>query len=137
MQTGRLRHRVTLQTGKERTGAFGTEVQVWEPGDTIYAEVRSQVGSDAKAPDEQIFPTVTYLVTIRYRPGLSQKMRLIWGNRYLLVHDARELDNRMRLLQLICREQLADPGLAGQFIDLSDANNSQALALLFFAEELA
>ena len=104
MRAGRLRHRVTIQRGTPGRDGFGTEVLAWSTVATVWAEVRSNSGHEQVQPNEQIFSNLTHQVTLRYRTGLSAKMRLLWNSRFLEIQSVREPDNRLRMMQLDCME---------------------------------
>lgn len=104
MRAGRLRHRVRIQQGTPGRDGFGTEVLTWSDVATVWAEVRSVSGGEQTQANMQTFATASHQVTMRYRLGLSPKMRVLWGSRVLEILNAREPDNRMRMVQLNCVE---------------------------------
>lgn len=77
MQAGKLRHRVTIQRPVETKGPFGEVVTTWE---TVWANVAAAIenlrGNKFFAA-QQINPNVTTEITVRYREGVTNDMRVI------------------------------------------------------------
>lgn len=103
MQAGRLRHRVTLQGYSETLSALGEPIKAWTDVATVWADVSPERGREAIAA-MQIDATVVQRVRIRYRAGLTPKMRVIFGARTLQVEAVLNVDERNRELLLACVE---------------------------------
>jgi SPP1 family predicted phage head-tail adaptor len=103
MQAGRLRHRVTLQSYSESLSALGEPLKTWTDLATVWADVSPERGKEAIAA-MQINASVMHRVRIRYREGLTPKMRVVFGTRTLQVEAVLNVDERDRELLLVCVE---------------------------------
>jgi SPP1 family predicted phage head-tail adaptor len=106
MRIGTLRHRVRIERGEAAQDGLGAEVLTWREVATVWAEVRSVSGREQTEMGEQIFGLLTHQVWMRYRTGITPKMRLVWNGRVLEIQSVHEVDNRMRSLRLMCLEVL-------------------------------
>ena len=106
MQSGQLRHRVTIQQQIVGRDAYGGEVITWaNVAVNIPANVRSLSGLERLQPGaDQVIGLTIYSVLIRYRSGLDVKMRVMWGSRILQINELLDRDNRRRELYLRCVE---------------------------------
>lgn len=105
MQSGRLRHRVTIQEQAVIRNSYGEEIVTWVDVATVWASVLPGSSGErflASASREQA--TATHTVRIRYRAGLNPKMRLIWDGRTLNIESIIDPDGRRRDLVLLCNE---------------------------------
>ena len=105
MQAGQLRHRVTLQTVTETRDAVGGIVESWATTVTLWAAVEPLRGREFfQARAEQA--GVDTRIRIRYRSGLTPKMRVTWGSHAYDIEAVIEPDSRRRELHLMCSEVL-------------------------------
>lgn len=105
MQAGKLRERVTIQQEVVTRDTFGAEVNPWTDVATVWASVRpGSSGERFISAADQVQATITHTVRIRYRAGLTPKMRLKWEGRYLGIQSVVEPDGRTRELVLLCLE---------------------------------
>lgn len=105
MQAGKLRERVTIQREVVTRDTFGAEVNPWTDVATVWASVRPGAsGERFISAADQVQATITHTVRVRYREGLSPKMRLKWEGRFLGIQSVVEPDGRKRELVLLCLE---------------------------------
>lgn len=107
MQSGALRHRITIQNKSTTQDAAGEESNaytdiaatpvVWATVTAIAAQERFVGGA------EQQMATVTHRVRIRYRTDLSNRMRVVWEGRALDIEGI-QYDARRVHTTLLCRE---------------------------------
>jgi SPP1 family predicted phage head-tail adaptor len=105
MQSGKLRHRVQIQTTIYRQDEFFDPLaDPWQTIATVWAEVIPLQGIEAIRA-KQIVATATHKVTIRYFEGITSQYRLLFNNRVLEV-DGPPLntDERGIYTVLLCRE---------------------------------
>lgn len=112
MNIGRLRHRVTIQQATITRGDRGAEVLAWADVATVYADIRTVGGQEQVLANQLETATLLHTITIRYRMGITPKMRVKWGTRIFGVEAIVESDNRMRTLALSCRELVGDAEVA-------------------------
>ena len=103
-----LRHRVTLQTPTITRTDRGAEVFGWANTATVYADVRTPGGQEQTLSSQLEIGTLTHAVTIRYRTGITPKMRLVWGTRVFEINAVLDTDNRLRLMTLACLETVGE-----------------------------
>ena len=105
MQTGRLRHRVTIQEEQITRDTAGGEVIIWANVATVWAEVR---GSRAAregfvSSADQVQAIAAYTVRIRKRsPWPDVKNRVLWNNLTFDIQNVIDPDGRGRELHLMC-----------------------------------
>jgi len=104
MQAGKLRNCGKIQQETITRGSDGAEIASWTD---LYTNVRSaiepQTGREYYT-SKQVFAEMTDLLTIRYHSGLTQKMRYILGTRVFDIMEIRDIENRHREMQLVCKE---------------------------------
>lgn len=105
---GKFRHRVILQTATIARSARGAEEMTWTDTATVYADIRTVGGQEQVLASQLEVATLLHTITIRYRTGIVPKMRLKWGARVFSIEAVIEQDNRMRTLNLSCREVVGD-----------------------------
>lgn len=105
MQTGRLRHRVTIQKEQTARDTAGAEVVTWSDLATVWADVR---GSRAAregfvSSADQVQAVAAYTIRIRTRsPWPSTKNRVLWGSLVFDIQNVIDPDGRGRELHLMC-----------------------------------
>lgn len=77
MQAGKLRHRVTIQEPVETKGPFGEAVTTWQNRwENVPAAIENLRGTKFFAA-QQINSKVTVEISIRWREGLADNMRVL------------------------------------------------------------
>ncbi len=109
---GKLRHRITIQTPTITRSDRGAEVLTWADTATVYADIRTVGGQEQVIANQLETATLLHTITIRYRTGLTSKQRIKWGARYFAIEAIIERDNRLRMLDLSCRELVGDAEVA-------------------------
>jgi len=105
MEAGTLRDLVTLQANAPTQAAGGVPVDVWtDLVDTpaIWAAVEPLAGREF-FDAARVNADVTHRIRIRYRPDVTERMRIVLGARTFDILAALEMDRR-RELHLMCRE---------------------------------
>jgi len=85
METGRMRHRVTLLSVSESVNSTGDTTVSTSTIATVYADVRQLTGKEYRLQTLQQKGVVDYEVTIRARTDYDRLDRLTWGARTLNV----------------------------------------------------
>lgn len=110
MQTGKLRHRVTIEeplgTTRDTGGAKkGKDRQGWRPRVKVWAAVEPLNGRELFNA-QQVEPVITHRVRLRYIKGITAHMRIKHRKRELNIESVINVDERNRELELLCREAL-------------------------------
>ncbi|GMA48660.1 head-tail adaptor protein [Alicyclobacillus contaminans] len=106
MSSADYRHRVTLQQKLQVVDDEGLpDNDAWEDVVTVWAAVEPQtlrahefVGAAANVVEKIV------QVRIRYRPGVTESMRVVYHGRVFRIEAVVDQEERHRELQLYCRE---------------------------------
>ena len=77
MEAGKLKHRITVQRPEKTRSATGQMMPGWADVCTVWAEIQC---TDSKAVDGEgaIQHEGLYRIYIRYRPGITAEMRVLY-----------------------------------------------------------
>ncbi|HGO5853618.1 TPA: phage head closure protein [Mannheimia haemolytica] len=103
MNIGKLRHRIIIQTQRNRPSEYGAVVAEWHDLHTVWAEVKPISGRELNSAN-QIHSEATVQIWLRYLQNLDHTMRVKFGNRLfeiVAIQNWRELN---RSLLLHCKE---------------------------------
>jgi SPP1 family predicted phage head-tail adaptor len=112
MQIGRLRHRITIQEPAITRSDRGAELLSWSDVAVVWADIRTVGGQEQVLANQLEVATLLHTITLRYRSGLRPKQRVVWGERVFAVEAVIERDNRLRMIDLSCRELVGDAEVA-------------------------
>jgi SPP1 family predicted phage head-tail adaptor len=90
---GRLRERITIQQPAETRNAIGESVQTWSTFATRWASVDGLSSREFLLQGQQQ-TEITHRVRLRYVPGMTSRMRIVWRGRVLEVTSLLEHRNR-------------------------------------------
>lgn len=82
----------------------GEHVEEWQEFLTARAAIRPLSGRELERA-LQIQPDVTHKVTIRYRSGITTKMRILYGTRYFNILSVIDREEMKTALDILCRER--------------------------------
>lgn len=106
MRAGKLRHRITIEhdtADPEAPASNGTVTPNWAALHTnISAEVLQVAGGEQLRGGVQTQATTTHVVRLRYRAGISPKMRVVWGSITLGITRVWDVDGRTRETAIEC-----------------------------------
>lgn len=106
MQTGRLRERVTIQQQSATRDGSGEELITWPDVATVWARVTPGGSSERfLASAGQRVAEVTHTIHLRYRAGITPKMRIVWETRILEIISVVDPDGKLRTTILLCKEE--------------------------------
>ncbi len=103
MQSGHLRHRVTIEQSTPAQNEYGELVESWAALVTVWGAVEPLDGREYFQV-QQVQSTVTTRIRIRYRTGITPLMRVAWDGRIFDIEDVIEPKSQRRELHLMCRE---------------------------------
>lgn len=107
MQAGLLRKRLTIQQRSQVQDTYGQPLTSWVDVATVWGEVVPTSGNESLS-SEAVQSSETHLVTIRYRQGVTAKMRIKYGIRLFDIQSVLDENERHRTLNLSCIEGLSD-----------------------------
>lgn len=103
MNIGKLRHRIIIQTQRNRPSGYGAVAPEWGDLHTVWAEVKPISGRELISAS-QIHAEATAQIWLRYLPNIDHTMRVKFGDRLfeiVAIQNWRELN---RSLLLHCKE---------------------------------
>jgi SPP1 family predicted phage head-tail adaptor len=103
MPAGRYKQRITIQDPARLKNSTGEVESVWTEHSSRWAEVRELSGSE-RYIDPVVMETASHQVKMRYEPGITQDMRILYDGKTLDIRSIIDPDERKRELVLICRE---------------------------------
>jgi SPP1 family predicted phage head-tail adaptor len=104
---GKRRHRVTIT--RRKGNSLGTRGQLSQEYTTVEKNVLvsiSQLSGDERVLANQVFPSATHSVNMRWREGLAVEDRLTFGSRRLNILDIDNVDERNREYVITAGEEL-------------------------------
>lgn len=104
MNPGRLDQRIALMREEPTKNELNQDVLKWVAWKTVWAEVKPATGKEL-IEAQRIQPEQVYTITIRYIPGLTTAMRVLWQGRTLHVTAVPDAGPRSRYLSLQCVER--------------------------------
>jgi SPP1 family predicted phage head-tail adaptor len=100
MRSGRMRHRVVIQTQTESRDTHGGVSRTWADTATRWASIEPLRGREFYSA-QQVNANVTHKIGMRYYSGLTPTHRLKFGTRIFNIVDVRlikEIKNEMEIL---------------------------------------
>lgn len=107
MKIGPMRRRASLQSPPQETEAqnqYGEVATAWADVAEVWVQVEPLSGKELWQA-QQVQADVTHRVTMRYRPGVRPKWRIVYQGRVFNILYVLNLEERNRTLQLLCVEQ--------------------------------
>ena len=105
-----LNHRIQIEQAAEASDGTGDPVRTWSLVATLWASVNALTGREAFNA-KQVLAEVTHRVTIRYRTGLTPKMRVKFDGRYFDILSVLDAKETKVWLELMCVERIG--GVSG------------------------
>lgn len=105
LRAGRLNKRVTIQANTPTQDTFGEEVDSWAAitGGQRWAAIEPLRGRE-RFDAQQVNPTVSHKVTIRFLSTVEPAMRVLFGTRKLQIDAVVDPQERGEMMELYCTE---------------------------------
>ncbi len=103
MRAGRLRSRIIIQQYTATRDSYGGEVQAWTDLVTVWAQKAHRTSREFFAAQKANAET-TDMFVIRFRSGITAKMRVIFDGKTYDIIGANDPDGSKRELHLLCSE---------------------------------
>lgn len=97
MRAGELDRRITIQQPNVTRNETGEEVTTWADVATVWAKADPVDGDEGFQSDRRV-NTSRMQFTIRYRPGVTAKMRVVYDGETFKIEDVREKNRREGLV---------------------------------------
>lgn len=101
---GELRHQIKLQSLTQTSNRLGETDETPVLVSHVWAKIEPLTGREL-FDSQQFGSDVSHKVTIRYRAGVNAAMQILYGVRIFNIVSVLNLDERNRLLVLICKEK--------------------------------
>ena len=109
MRSGRLRHRLILQSKAETRDSYGATLITWDTVATVWGAIEPLSGKEYFAQQEVQSESKVRIV-IRYYSGVLPSWRVSHGGLYYDIEDVLNHDTRNRQLTLMCRQGVSETG---------------------------
>jgi len=103
MESGALDRRGTIQQETVSRGASGQPISSWSDVATVWFLMLNQSGREVVAQRE-VLAEMTHVLKIRYRPGVTAKMRFVYGSRTFDILSVRDMNEGHVEMLLDCKE---------------------------------
>ena len=105
MNSGRLRHRITIQTATEAQNNAGETIETWGTFAQRWAEVKAIKGDEMQQADK-VAGRATHTVKIRYTDNVTIKMRILFSTQTFNIVAIRpdRTDEKFQILD--CKENI-------------------------------
>lgn len=105
MDPGKLRNELTIEEWGHTTEEDGTWTETWCDRGTVWGSITPLMGRELYAA-QQVTPTTTHKVWMRYWPGLTAEHRLRFGTRiFQLEAPPVNPEERNEYWHCLCREE--------------------------------
>jgi SPP1 family predicted phage head-tail adaptor len=105
LRAGELDRRIKLQQRSATKTDTGTEVQTWTDVATVWANIQPLSGRELIAA-AAVEAETTHMIVIRYRQGVTARMRAVYGSRIFNITAVVEPQMAHVSLELLCTEGL-------------------------------
>ena len=97
---GKIRHRITIEQVAESQDIDGSVLESWSEFATAQAAIEPISGREYFAA-QSTQADVTHRIAVRYQPGITVKMRVVYGEREFDIISVINIEERNRELHLI------------------------------------
>lgn len=102
--SSRLRKRIVIQEAIDSTDGGGGFSTVWNEFITIWAEIKpfaGRNGGDEQFDFMQVRSESKFIITIRYVPGITTSMRILYNSQIFDIVSITNIDERNEILEII------------------------------------
>lgn len=97
MRAGKLDRRITIQQPTFTRNETGEQIASWADLATVWAKADPVDGDEGFQSDRRV-NSARMQFTIRFRPGITTKMRISYDGELFKIEDVREVDRREGLV---------------------------------------
>ena len=102
---GQMRKRIRIEVPQRVGDGIGGGFISWQLVDTVWAALEPLSGGEAVSA-QRLAGSVSHEAWIRYRPGITPEMRLVFGIRRFDIRLVINHQERSRRLRLLLEERL-------------------------------
>lgn len=105
MNSGKLRHKICIETKATMRNSLGEEVVTWTPFLYAWASIEPLSGREFFLA-QQTQASVDHKINLRYQPGIRPEMRVSWGERMFDITAVLNKEERNTELMLYVSESI-------------------------------
>ena len=102
MEAGDLNRRIIIETPTITRDTYGAEILTWSTLTAVWASKQHKASREFYVA-QKINSEITDLFVIRFRTGLTTKMRVNFDAKYYDILGADDPDGRRVKIQLLCK----------------------------------
>ena len=107
LPAGRLRHRVKIQRRSTSEDELGQQALSWSDVATVWCCVNQLSGRELMTAGADRAEN-TARITVRYRPDLVERMRILYGSVVYDITSVSDIDGRRRVLEVMVKAGVSD-----------------------------
>ena len=106
MRAGLLNKRIDIETNTDSPDSFGYMAASWAALASSLPATITPLRGDERVRGAETGGEVSHKVTIRYLAGVTPKHRIKFGSRYFDIQSVINVQERNRMIELMCVERL-------------------------------
>ena len=103
MRAGALRHRVTLQSVGTTYDDYGDLSDSWSTDASVWASV-NPISAKEEYIAGELTGVATHEIQIRYRSGVTEQNRILFGSRVFQIESVRDWQERGVHIKILAKE---------------------------------
>lgn len=103
LSAGRYNRQITLQKNTIVRNSYGGTEDQWEDIATVRASIEPIQGREYWSGPFQLGENIIR-IRLRYLPGITRKMRVVYGDRIFAIYSVIDSKEAHREIQLMCKE---------------------------------
>ena len=107
MRSGRLRHRLLLQSKVVTRDSYGAAIITWADQATVWGAIEPLSGTEYFS-QAQVQDEAKVRIVIRFYDGVDTTWRVKHDNKYYDLVDVLNHDEKDRMLTLMCRQGVSE-----------------------------
>ena len=104
MHSGRLRHRIAIQSKVETQDSMGGVIETWTTIATRWGSIEPLQPRELFQA-QQVDARISHRIGLRYYPGLTSEHRLVYDNRIFEILSPLNQGERDRMTDVLAMEQ--------------------------------
>ena len=100
-----MRTRIEIQSRSMAADTYGGPNPTWSTAATRWGQITPLSGRELWQA-QQVRPDVTHRIVLRYYAGLTPRHRLLVGSRVFNISSVLDIENRQRLHECVCVEEV-------------------------------
>ena len=104
MNSGRYRHRITIQKKTEARDAIGGTVETWTTDFSRWGHIRPLSGREVFEA-EQLQTRQSHMISLRFTASISTQNRILFQSTLFHIMSVKNPDVRKRVTELGCMEE--------------------------------